>query len=184
MIDLRITRRLKTKDIEWFWVGNNEINFQCDLLFVDTHRSSTLDDFSHLKDFIEKKFPETKSDYEYPNLVKAIYFFRGKKPNDEIMEELGFIVEELLSHLVYQPAEQHNIIKVFDKSKFIDLDSDELNIKEIEYYYDFIDNYLIKNYGFTNKSLNRFKNPTFHFLTQEKTWPKEMEKKYKIRFSK
>lgn len=184
MINLRITRHIKTKDIEWFSVGNKELNFECDLLTVDTHRSSTLDDYPHMKDFVEKKFPETKSDYENPNLVKAIYFLRGEKPSNEIMEELGYISERLLSQLVMGEVTDYEVIKKFDRSQSKIKGKDELNIKEMEYYYDFIDNYLIKNFGFTKDSLNRFKNPTFHFLTQEKTWDKSLEKKYKIKFSK
>lgn len=181
-MNLKIIRHLKTKDIEWFWVGNKELNFECDLLIIDTHRPSSLDDFPHMKEFVEKNYPETKSDYENPNLVKAVYFLRGEKPGNEIMEELGYISERLLSHLVMDGVTDYEIVKKFDRDNYKG-DKDEINVKETEYYYDIMDNYLMKNFGFTKDSLNRFKNPTFHFLTQEKTWDKEMEEKYKIEIS-
>lgn len=174
MIPLRISRNLKTKDIEWFIIRNMEIGFECDILIIDTHRPSTLDDFPHMKEFIEKKFPEQKDDYENPNFIKVLVFTQKEIREEKIKEELTYIVEGLLQKVVAGWDIEYHTFKI-KKDKKVD------RFKR-EYVYDYINNYLIKHFGFTKESLDGFKNPTFHFLTQEKTWDKELEKKYKIKF--
>lgn len=172
MSNLIFRRFLKTKDVEWFKIAIQDDDFVCDVLVIDTRRPSTVADYPNLKQPIDKFDLEL---IENPNLVKGLFFFREREPGENVLQELNCLFDSLLLHLVHDWVFDIKILKIKKKGKL----SKE---KKDEYYHNCVCEYLFKDFGFTQKALDRFKNPTFHFLTQEKTWSKAWEKKYKIKF--
>ena len=167
---INFQRLLKTKDLELYEFYNFELAFSCYGIVVDTHRLGTIDDHPHLKG----KLKEDDEIVNDPNLIKVILFFRDE-PQEEMISELDSLLDSLLLYLNYDWARDSIIIKNESKNS---LGNEDVN----NFYYDYVCDYLVKNFGFTKESLNKFNNPTFAFLTQEKEWDKETEEKYKIKF--